>query len=94
MARQAVIIAYDITSGRRRRQARRVLAEWRLDGQQSVHECWLTRAEAQELVVQLGAILAPAEDRLLVAWLAGDRPAEARGQGTVTHLTAKLHHSR
>ncbi|HRQ65971.1 MAG TPA: CRISPR-associated endonuclease Cas2 [Xanthomonadaceae bacterium] len=66
--RGTAVIAYDIANNRRRRAVLRVLREWRIDGQYSAHECRLARGEAHELFLQLGALIDPLSDRLLLAW--------------------------
>ena len=81
MQRHPAVIAYDISANRTRRQVRRILLEWRLDGQKSVHECLLSRAEAQELFIQIGEAIDQETDRLLLAWLTTRRPVLARGVG-------------
>lgn len=73
------IIAYDITSNRRRSRVLRVLKRWRLGGQKSVHECNLSHAEATELYLQLHELIDPACDRLLLAWSPDSGPAIALG---------------
>jgi CRISPR-associated protein Cas2 len=83
MQRRAAIIAYDISDNRSRRAALRILREWRLDGQLSVHECLLDESEAAELLAQLVDLMDPATDRLLLAWINTRRPALARGTGRV-----------
>jgi CRISPR-associated protein Cas2 len=81
MQRRVAVIAYDIASNRARRAVLKVLREWRLDGQKSVHECLLTDAEAADLFMQLGEQIDPATDRLLLAWLPPRRAMDARGLG-------------
>ena len=90
MSRNPVIIAYDISADRTRRQVYKILLEWRLDGQKSLHECVLSAAEAKELFIQLGQAIDPATDRLLLAWVAPRRPLFARGSGRVDALFTKL----
>jgi len=90
MSRNPAIIAYDISADKTRRQVYKILLEWRLDGQKSVHECVLSAAEAQELFIQLGQTINPATDRLLLAWVAPRRPLFARGVGRVDALFTKL----
>lgn len=77
MTRKPAIIAYDIQSGKKRRQLFRVLKQWKLDAQYSVFECKLTHAEAEELFLQLTDLMNPDTDSLLLAWL--DRKRESRG---------------
>ncbi|WP_295888530.1 CRISPR-associated endonuclease Cas2 [uncultured Thiohalocapsa sp.] len=81
MQRRIAVIAYDIASNRTRRAVLKVLREWRLDGQKSVHECLLSDAEAAELFIQLGEQIDPDTDRLLLAWLPPRRGMHARGLG-------------
>ena len=77
------VVAYDITANRVRRKVLRVLREWRLDGQKSVHECRLTRDQAEELFVQLAELIDPETDRLLISWVQTRRRGVARGKGRV-----------
>jgi len=77
MRRKAAVIAYDISSNRRRRKVFRVLKQWRLDAQYSVFECRLTQAEAVELFLQLTDLIDHETDFLLLAWL--DRSRKAKG---------------
>lgn len=90
MGRQPIVIAYDVARDDYRRQIYQTLSNWRLDGQQSVHECRLTRAEAQELFIQLCAFIDPATDQLLFAWLTPDRPVLARGIGRTDGLFRRV----
>lgn len=90
MQRRAAIIAYDISDNRSRRAALRILREWRLDGQLSVHECLLDEPEAAELLAQLVDLMDPASDRLLLAWINTRRPALARGMGRVNSGDQRL----
>lgn len=90
MARKPAIVAYDISAHHTRRQVRKILLEWRLDGQKSVHECVLSPAEAKELFMQLGATIDPATDRLLLAWVAPYRAPQARGVGRIDRLFTNL----
>ncbi len=80
------IVAYDIASDRTRRRVLRVLRQWRLDGQKSVHECRLTPDEAEELFVQLAELIDPETDRLLLSWVQTRRRGAARGQGRVLQV--------
>lgn len=77
MKRRAAVIAYDISSDKRRRQVHRRLQAWRLDSQYSVFECQLASFEAKELFMQLTEIIDPETDRLLLMWLDGNREAKA-----------------
>ena len=78
------VICYDIASDRRRRQVRKVLAQWRLDGQKSVVETRLSRGEARELFLQLAELIDPDTDRLALAWLCTPVQVVTRGSGRNT----------
>lgn len=79
MKRRPAVIAYDIECHRTRREVHRVLREWRL-----------TAPEAEELFIQFAGAIDRDRDRLLLAWLAGHRPALARGRGRVDALSCEL----
>ncbi|QTR49614.1 CRISPR-associated endonuclease Cas2 [Candidatus Thiothrix anitrata] len=80
MKRRAAVIAYDISSNKRRRQVHRRLQAWRLDSQYSVFECQLSSFEAKELFMQLTEIIDPETDKLLLMWLDAGRDAQALTQ--------------
>lgn len=90
MRRRPAIIAYDISNSMRRRRVHKRLVRWRIDGQKSVHECLLAPQEAEELYIQLGELIDPVRDRLLLAWLAPNAPVEARGSGTGDSLFQRM----
>ncbi len=77
--RRPAVVAYDITDDKLRRRALRLIRGWRTDGQLSVHECLLTRREADELFLQLGELIDRETDRLMLAWLDGSRPVRIAG---------------
>jgi CRISPR-associated protein Cas2 len=80
MKRRAAVIAYDISSNKRRRHVHRRLQAWRLDSQYSVFECQLSSFEAKELFMQLTEIIDPETDKLLLVWLDAGRDAKALTQ--------------
>lgn len=90
MRRRPAIIAYDISNPLRRRRVHRKLLQWRIDGQKSVHECLLAPREADELYLQLGELIDPERDRLLLAWLTPNAPVEARGSGDRASLFRRI----
>jgi CRISPR-associated protein Cas2 len=79
--RKPVIIAYDIRSNKNRSRVRKILQDWKLDGQKSVCECFLSRNEAEELVLQISSYIDRTSDNILIAWLAPDRPVLKIGLG-------------
>ncbi|MBF0369350.1 MAG: CRISPR-associated endonuclease Cas2 [Magnetococcales bacterium] len=85
-----VIIAYDIHLNKTRRAVLKILREWRLDGQKSVHECRLMRAAAEELFIQLGSAIHPRDDSLLLARVDGRRRVLSRGTGRSDAFSTSL----
>ena len=77
MSRRPAIIAYDIREPKRRRQVHRRLQAWHLASQYSVFECLLETHEAEELLLQLTALIDAKTDKLLFAWLDNHRAAQA-----------------
>jgi len=69
--RACAVVAYDIASNRRRRRVRKVLSEWRVAGQKSVHVCWISRRKAESLFIEICDEIDPDEDRLLMAFSQG-----------------------
>ncbi len=79
--RKPVVFAYDITKNKTRYKVLRILKEWRLDGQKSVHECRLKLRQAEELFIEINERLNPKTDLLLMAWLEPHRSVLYRGIG-------------
>lgn len=69
MKRHAAIIAYDIVTNQRRRQVHRCLKQWGLSAQYSLFECQLGSREAEELFLQLSALIDEKTDSLMLAWM-------------------------
>ena len=90
MSARPAIVAYDIACNRRRRRVRGVLAEWRVDGQLSVHECLLTTVQAEELFSHIAVEIDPVDDRLLLAWVVPGRRVLARGRGRANAFGNRL----
>jgi len=82
MKRKAAIIAYDISSNKRRRRVFRILKGWSLDSQYSLFECLLSQREAEELFIQLTDLLDEETDTLLLAWVDYTRQPKAITENT------------
>lgn len=80
-SQQPLVIAYDVSERRSRAKILRILKDWRLDGQKSVHECRLSKAQAEELFLQLTDWIHPKTDLLLFAWFEPQRQILCRGLG-------------
>lgn len=89
--KRPVLVSYDITMDKTRRHVFKILKDWRLDGQKSVHECRLTSTEAAELFIQLEENLNPKTDLLMMVWLDQHREIICRGTGRNTVREELLH---
>ncbi len=76
-----LLFAYDISKDKTRRRVFKILKQWRIGGQKSVHECRLKKAQAEELYLQLNEKLDQATDSLMLAWLETHRKVLCRGIG-------------
>jgi len=85
MKPKPIIIAYDVSCHKRRRKVHRILKDWRVGGQLSLHECYLTHHEAEELFIQLGRLLKDDADHLLMAWLDTRQSCMGLGSGKPFH---------
>ena len=64
MARTLYLVAYDISEPRRLARACRYFKSWRVAGQKSVPEIWVTPAELRAIRAHLAQLLDPASDRI------------------------------
>lgn len=62
--RTLYLIAYDIADPRRLEQVCRYLTGWKVAGQKSCFECWLTPSERQQALRTLRDLILPSEDRI------------------------------
>lgn len=69
MARTLHLACYDVRDPRRLARTTRYLGAWRVAGQKSVPELWLTPAELGTIQRELSALLHAGEDRLQIVAL-------------------------
>ncbi len=65
-ARSLYLVAYDISDHRRLAQVHRFLLGYKVGGQKSFYECWLTDAERRFVLEELAEMIDPLEDRVHV----------------------------
>ena len=82
--RSPAVVAYDIRENATRRKVFRVLKDWRIDGQKSVAECYLSLHEAEELFVHLSELVDLETDRIAIAWLQQPIRVRTLGMGSST----------
>ena len=75
------VVAFDISRRKTRDRVRKILKDWRIGGQKSVYECWLTPSQAEDLFIQLGEKIDTSTDNLLMVRLKAGRDMLARGCG-------------
>ena len=78
--RTLCLVAYDICRPARRARALRAVKAFGLDGQKSVHECALSRAERRELADRLTAVIDTATDKLMILPLDARSPIARLGR--------------
>lgn len=63
-ARSLYLVAYDIADPRRLGRVHRFMLGYKVGGQKSFYECWLTEGERAAVVSSLLDLIDPAEDRV------------------------------
>lgn len=84
--RTLYLIAYDIADHKRLAQVHKYLSGWKVAGQKSFFECWMTAAERLQVMHVLAELIEPAEDRIHLFQL--DPRMAPRCYGTATHFEA------
>lgn len=62
--RSLYLVAYDIADARRLALVGRAMKAWKVGGQKSFCECWLTPAEQRAVLQQLDELIDPETDRV------------------------------
>ncbi len=62
--RTLYLVAYDIADPKRLARVHRYLLGWKVGGQKSFYECWLTRAELGTVMRELGELIDADNDRV------------------------------
>jgi len=86
-----VVFAYDISKDKTRKKIYKILKEWRLDGQKSVHECCLPTHSAEELFIQISSTINKKTDNLIMTWIDPHRKVLARGIGKTESMFQKAY---
>ena len=69
MSRDLYLVAYDVRDPRRLRRVCRYLTGFKVGGQKSVYECWVTPAELRAIRNELETLMHADEDRLHIVAL-------------------------
>lgn len=81
-ARNLFLVCYDICSPKRLYRVHKYLLGYRVGGQKSFFECWLTPTELREVRQTLDALLEPTQDRAHIFQL--DPRMKSEGLGLAT----------
>lgn len=81
------LICYDITDPKRLQQVGHYLKGYKVDGQKSVYECWVTESERRIILERLDQLTEPAADRIQLFQL--DPRQQVQCYGQATHFTDK-----
>lgn len=81
-ARTLFLVCYDICNPKRLHRVHKYLLGYRVGGQKSFFECWLTAAELREVRRTLEQLLEPDEDRAHIFQL--DPRMKSEGLGLAT----------
>lgn len=82
--RTLYLVAYDVADHKRLARVHKYLSGWKVDGQKSFFECWMTPAECVRVMGELAGLIDPAEDRVHLFQL--DPRMEPRCYGVATHF--------
>ncbi len=63
-ARTLYLVAYDVADPRRLVRVHRFMTGWKVGGQKSFYECWLTDAERDSVLAGLRDLIDPDADRV------------------------------
>ena len=74
MSRHLFLVCYDICDDTRLRHVREQLSAWRVQGQKSAFECWLTPAEYQQVKQKLESLIDDHVDLLHIIRLDPSQP--------------------
>lgn len=89
--RRYYLLAYDVTSDRRRARVLKAVKAHGIGGQKSAHECWLSKVERRELMRRLRGLTDPAQDRLVLLRLDPRSDVRQLGKGEVLADPALFH---
>ena len=81
-SRTLYLVCYDVANNRRLYRVRRYLAGYRVGGQKSFFECWLTPAELDEVCRTLAEMLDVEADRAHIFQLDQRMPRDYLGVAT------------
>jgi CRISPR-associated protein Cas2 len=87
VARTLYLICYDVGDPKRWRRVHRFLLGYKVGGQKSFFECWLTAADLREVRRRLTELLNPEEDRAHIFQLDPRMRRELLGRATEAPTT-------
>lgn len=82
VVRTLYLVCYDIAKPRRLYRVHRLLLAYRVGGQKSFFECWMTAAELRMVQTALGELIDPEADRVHIFQLDPRLPTDRLGLAT------------
>lgn len=89
-SRTLYLVCYDVSCPRRLRRVHKFLLGYRVGGQKSFFECWLTAAELRAARSMLAQLIDPAEDRVHIFQLDPRMACARLGRATAPATGAVL----
>lgn len=83
--RTLYLVCYDIADPKRLSRVCRYLKGYKVDGQKSAYECWVTESERRQIMQHLEGLTSKGEDRVHLFQL--DPRQEVHCFGRATHFT-------
>ena len=81
-ARSLYLVCYDVCSPKRLRRVHKFLLGYKVGGQKSFFECWLTPADLQTVRRTLAELVEPGDDRVHIFQLDPRMHCERLGRAT------------
>lgn len=88
--RTLFLVCYDVSCPRRLYRVHKYLLGYKVGGQKSFYECWLTPAELREVRETLAELIDPVEDRVHLFQLDPRMKSEGLGLATLPVLSVFL----
>jgi len=81
-ARTLYLVCYDVSCPRRLYRVHKYLLGYKVGGQKSFYECWLTPSELREVRATLAELIDPLQDRVHIFQLDPRMKSDALGLAT------------
>jgi CRISPR-associated protein Cas2 len=90
MSRHLYLVAYDVACPKRLYRVYRFLLGYKIGGQKSFFECWLTDAELETIKYQLANLMNEQDDRIHILQLDPRQEIECFGYASTFNVTTSF----